>query len=112
MVYPYSIFFGNSDTEEHLHAYLCAWTVNHASQRLAGLDLAVSQVMEFGLSMDGPPATWFKTQPLTTFTTFDSLAACIKKLFQRRVPLKQLRIAYYLAVQADGEHITVNYMRF
>ena len=68
------------------------WTVNHIGQRLAGPDLAASQVMEFGLSLDGPPATWFKAQPLTTFTTFDNLVARFKKLFQRHEPLKQLSL--------------------
>ena len=94
MSYPYSIFSRNSDAEEHLRPYLRMWMVNHIGQRLMGWDLAASQV-EFGLSLDGPPATWFKAQPLTTFTTFDSLAARFKKLFQRRVLLKQLCIAYY-----------------
>ena len=83
--------------------------MNHVDQRLVGPDLVASQVMEFGLSLDGPPTTW---QPLTTFTTFDSLAAHFKKLFQRRVPLKQLCIAYYSAMLVEGEHITNYYMRF
>ena len=68
--------------------------------------------MEFGLSLDGPPAAWFKTQPLSSFPSFETPASKFRKLFQSHVPLKQLHVAYYLAAQNEGEHITDFYMHF
>ena len=112
MPYPYPRYNGETDAEAHICAYLTTWQENHASKRFRLIQANISNIADFGLSLDGQGVSWYSQNDITVFANFDQLREEFVLLFHRRIPQRDLMSQFYTIIQEANETVPQFVIRF
>ena len=95
MPYPYPKYTNHPDARAHVKQFRSIWAVNHGIQGLSAANAEQSKIVEFQLSLEGQAARWYSQQDITSFQTFDELAAKFEELFQVKLDPTEVLREYY-----------------
>ena len=112
MPYPYPKYTNHPDARAHVKQFRSIWAVNHGIQGLSAANAEQSKIVEFQLSLEGQAARWYSQQDITSFQTFDELAAKFEELFQVKLDPTEVLREYYSLKQQPTESVADFLIRF
>ena len=99
MAFSYPRFNGDTDAEGHTRSFLNVWNAKHVSQQLPEAEAHASEIVEFGLTLDGCAVCWHAQLDIVAFASFDQLQSTFSRFFHRSIPQRQIIDQFYTIKQ-------------